>query len=22
MTNWDVSRVLEWAKPGTPVIFR
>lgn len=22
MTNWDVERVLEWAKPGTPVIFR
>ena len=22
MTNWDVSRVLEWAKPGTPVIFQ
>ena len=21
MTNWDVRRVLEWAKPGTPVIF-
>ena len=22
MTNWDVRRVLEWAKAGTPVIFR
>jgi lipoprotein-anchoring transpeptidase ErfK/SrfK len=22
MTNWDVRRVLEWARPGTPVIFR
>ena len=22
MTNWDVRRVLEWAKPGTPVIFQ
>jgi lipoprotein-anchoring transpeptidase ErfK/SrfK len=22
MTNWDVSRLLEWAKPGTPVIFQ
>ena len=22
MTNWDVRRVLEWAKPGTLVIFR
>jgi lipoprotein-anchoring transpeptidase ErfK/SrfK len=21
MTNWDVRRVIEWAKPGTPVIF-
>jgi lipoprotein-anchoring transpeptidase ErfK/SrfK len=22
MTNWDVRRLLEWAKPGTSVIFR
>jgi lipoprotein-anchoring transpeptidase ErfK/SrfK len=22
MTNWDVLRVLEWAKPGTPVVFQ
>ena len=22
MTNWDVRRVLEWARPGTVVIFR
>ncbi len=22
MTNWDVRRLLEWAKPGTLVIFR
>ena len=22
MTNWDVRRVLPWAKPGTPVIFQ
>jgi lipoprotein-anchoring transpeptidase ErfK/SrfK len=22
MTNWDVRRVLEWAKPGTLVVFR
>ena len=22
MTNWDVRRVLRWAKPGTPVIFQ
>lgn len=22
MTNWDVRRVLAWAKPGTPVIFQ
>ena len=22
MTNWDVQRVAQWAKPGTPVIFR
>jgi lipoprotein-anchoring transpeptidase ErfK/SrfK len=22
MTNWDVQRVLQWAKPGTLVIFR
>lgn len=22
MTNWDVRRVLEWAKAGTPVIFQ
>jgi lipoprotein-anchoring transpeptidase ErfK/SrfK len=22
MTNWDIRRVLEWARPGTPVIFR
>lgn len=22
MTNWDVRRVVEWAKPGTPVIFQ
>jgi lipoprotein-anchoring transpeptidase ErfK/SrfK len=22
MTNWDVRRVLEWVKPGTPVVFQ
>jgi lipoprotein-anchoring transpeptidase ErfK/SrfK len=22
LTNWDVERVLEWARPGTPVIFQ
>jgi lipoprotein-anchoring transpeptidase ErfK/SrfK len=22
MTNWDVRRVLEWARPGTLVVFR
>jgi len=22
MTNWDVRRVLEWAKPGTAVVFQ
>jgi lipoprotein-anchoring transpeptidase ErfK/SrfK len=22
MTNWDVQRVAQWAKPGAPVIFR
>jgi lipoprotein-anchoring transpeptidase ErfK/SrfK len=22
MTNWDVYRVLAWARPGTPVVFR
>jgi lipoprotein-anchoring transpeptidase ErfK/SrfK len=22
MTNWDVRRLLEWAKPGTPVVFQ
>jgi lipoprotein-anchoring transpeptidase ErfK/SrfK len=22
MTNWDVRRVLEWAQPGTPVVFQ
>jgi lipoprotein-anchoring transpeptidase ErfK/SrfK len=22
LTNWDVSRLLKWAQPGTPVIFR
>jgi lipoprotein-anchoring transpeptidase ErfK/SrfK len=22
MTNWDVQRAAQWAKPGTPVIFR
>lgn len=22
MTNWDVRRVMEWATPGTPVIFQ
>jgi lipoprotein-anchoring transpeptidase ErfK/SrfK len=22
MTNWDVQRVAEWARPGTPVVFR
>ena len=22
MTNWDVARVLEWAKPGTVVVFK
>ena len=22
LTNWDVARVLKWAQPGTPVVFR
>ena len=22
LTNWDVQRVMQWAQPGTPVIFR
>ncbi len=22
MTNWDVLRLLEWARPGTPVVFQ
>ncbi len=22
MTNWDVRRVMEWARPGTPVVFQ
>jgi lipoprotein-anchoring transpeptidase ErfK/SrfK len=22
LTNWDVQRVAQWARPGTPVIFR
>jgi lipoprotein-anchoring transpeptidase ErfK/SrfK len=22
LTNWDVARVLQWAEPGTPVVFR
>jgi lipoprotein-anchoring transpeptidase ErfK/SrfK len=22
LTNWDVQRVLQWARPGTAVIFR
>ena len=22
LTNWDVQRVLRWAQPGTPVVFR
>jgi lipoprotein-anchoring transpeptidase ErfK/SrfK len=22
LTNWDAARVAEWARPGTPVIFR
>ena len=22
LTNWDVSRVMKWAQPGTPVVFR
>ncbi len=22
LTNWDVARVAQWARPGTPVIFR
>ena len=22
LTNWDVQRVLTWAQPGTPVVFR
>jgi lipoprotein-anchoring transpeptidase ErfK/SrfK len=22
MTNWDVERVLQWARSGTPVVFR
>jgi lipoprotein-anchoring transpeptidase ErfK/SrfK len=22
LTNWDVAKVAEWARPGTPVVFR
>jgi lipoprotein-anchoring transpeptidase ErfK/SrfK len=22
LTNWDVARVLQWARPGTQVVFR
>jgi lipoprotein-anchoring transpeptidase ErfK/SrfK len=22
LTNWDVARLLKWAQPGTPVVFR
>jgi lipoprotein-anchoring transpeptidase ErfK/SrfK len=22
LTNWDVARVMKWAQPGTPVVFR
>ena len=22
LTNWDVQRVMKWAQPGTPVVFR
>jgi len=22
LTNWDVTRVMKWAQPGTPVVFR
>lgn len=22
LTNWDIARVAQWARPGTPVIFR
>ena len=22
LTNWDVARLLKWARPGTPVVFR
>ena len=22
LTNWDVTRVAQWARPGTPVVFR
>ena len=22
LTNWDVQRIIQWAQPGTPVIFR
>jgi lipoprotein-anchoring transpeptidase ErfK/SrfK len=22
LTNWDVARVMSWAQPGTPVVFR
>lgn len=22
LTNWDVQRIMQWAQPGTPVIFR
>lgn len=22
LTNWDVQRVMQWAQPGTPVVFR
>jgi lipoprotein-anchoring transpeptidase ErfK/SrfK len=22
LTNWDVARIMKWAQPGTPVVFR
>jgi len=22
LTNWDAARVAQWARPGTPVVFR
>jgi len=22
LTNWDIARVVQWARPGTPVVFR